>query len=194
LVLVTPPGRQGSRKRSSWKPTENCSPLKSARPPSLRPWAWCDRRSLNAVARSYWVTFIDAGYHPAPALPVLPVRPVRPALNPLDLDILHHLRSLPDEPVGVWQLINAVAANKVPRDRSESRQIKCHLLARVSPMTRNGLLRRIGRSYLTLPSEPREAHNDLTGRLNGEVYGQFSARHRAGDAQRSGGSDGFVIL
>lgn len=120
------------------------------------------------------------------------LRPKPP--HPLDLDIIEHLRTLADEPVGVWQALNAIAANKAPRNRSESREIKRQLLGRLNTMVRQGLLRRIGRTGLTMPDDPTKPAHDLTGRLGGGVYANFVPVTGAVDACKGGGSAGFVIL
>jgi hypothetical protein len=78
---------------------------------------------------------------------------LRRPLQPLDATILEHMSSYND-PVAVWQLLNAMAASQHPTSRSEAREIKKQLLARIRPMTRSGLLRRIGRSYLTVETRP----------------------------------------
>jgi hypothetical protein len=78
-------------------------------------------------------------------------------LHPLDAAILDHVASHND-PVAVWQLINAVAASQHPASRSVAREIKKQLLGRIRPMTRSGLLRRIGRRYLTLETRPMIAN------------------------------------
>jgi hypothetical protein len=65
-------------------------------------------------------------------------------LQPLDTTILGHMASY-NEPVSVWDLVNAVAASRKPASRSESRRIKQEVLARIRPLTRSGVLRRIGR-------------------------------------------------
>jgi len=50
-------------------------------------------------------------------------------------------------------------------------------------MVRQGLLRRIGRTDLTLPEKTHEAHHDLTGRLSGDVYANSVAVTGVGGAQ-----------
>jgi hypothetical protein len=81
-------------------------------------------------------------------------------LDPPDEDILDYFRENDSEPVRVWQVINSVAARKPARSRSERREIKRQLLARVRPLTRAGLLRRIGRSFLALPAQTNDSPYD----------------------------------
>jgi hypothetical protein len=79
-------------------------------------------------------------------------QPHRP-LHPLDAAIVYHVASY-DEPIGVWDLVNAVAASQNPASRSESRRIKQEVLARIRPLARAGVLRRVGRSFLSLETRP----------------------------------------
>jgi hypothetical protein len=93
---------------------------------------------------------IDPGYQPAPVLPVLqPVKPVRSdPLFPLDREIVNFLRDQP-EAVRTWQMVNAVAAALRPANRSESRELKKRILARITPLIYTRHLRRVGCSALS---------------------------------------------
>jgi hypothetical protein len=97
------------------------------------------------------MTFIDPCFKAVPALPVLP--PVKPMQSdppfPLDCAIVNFLKDQP-EPVRTWDMVNSVAAALHPPNRSESRELKTRILARITPLVYARRVRRIGRKYLTL--------------------------------------------
>ena len=80
--------------------------------------------------------------------PQLPV-PLRPA-HPLDLEIMATLETA-DGPVGTWRLLNSVARAAGAANRAEGRSDRQQALARINPLLRSGMVRRIGRSVLALP-------------------------------------------
>lgn len=112
----------------------------------------------------------------------------------MDAEIVAYLQDHADAPVGVWEALNDITANTAPRSRMEGRKIKRQLLARLNPLVRLGVVRRIGRSYLTMVDEPHKAHHDFTGRVSGQVYANSLPITGTGGTRTSGGSDGLVIL
>ena len=70
--------------------------------------------------------------------------------HPLDVEILEALECA-GEPMGIWQLLNAVARRANPPSRAETRSIRQQALARINPLVAQGALRRMGRRLLALP-------------------------------------------
>lgn len=97
--------------------------------------------------------FIDPTIHDR-QLPVLVPAPIQSArscpAHPLDREILATLENA-DGPVGTWQLLNSVARAARPASRAEIRSVRQQALARINPLLRSGLVRRIGRGVLALP-------------------------------------------
>ena len=95
--------------------------------------------------------FYDPGYEPPPVLPALPpVKLNQPEpSSPIDREIVNFLRDQP-EAVSTWAMVNAVAASLNPSNRTASRELKAHILSRITPLVQNLYLRRVGRGYLTL--------------------------------------------
>ena len=93
----------------------------------------------------------SAPYRLPPVMPATAIRPARPVpANPLDREILATLKSA-SEPMGVWQMLNAIAKSAGPASRAEERSIRQQVLTRINPLLRSGFLRRIGRRFLGLP-------------------------------------------
>lgn len=69
--------------------------------------------------------------------------------DPLDREILGALATA-CEPVGVWQLLNALAKSSQAASRAETRSVRRQALARINPLVRRGLVRRIGRRAVAL--------------------------------------------
>ena len=94
---------------------------------------------------------VDPCYRPVPALPVYPaIKPThREPQNQIDRDILALLRDEP-EPVGTWSVVNRVAELYPANSRTERRTRRMEVLRRINPLVRGRLVRRLGRSYLSL--------------------------------------------
>jgi len=94
---------------------------------------------------------IDPGFRPAQPLPVYP--PVKliqsDPLFPLDREIVGFMRDQA-QAVSIWTMVNAVAAALNPTSRTESRELKKRILARITPLIYARRLRRVGRKYLVL--------------------------------------------
>lgn len=71
-------------------------------------------------------------------------------MDPIDQQILDALESA-SEPVGTWRLLNFLAKSAKPASRAETRSLRQQALARINPLVRRGLVKRIGRAALTLP-------------------------------------------
>ena len=96
--------------------------------------------------------FIDpvAHHRQPPILVASPIQPTRPEpKHPLDREILDALEAA-SEPMGVWNLLNEVARSSNPVTRSQSRAVRQEGLARINPLVRCGLVRRIGRRAVAL--------------------------------------------
>jgi len=93
----------------------------------------------------------DPCYRPAEALPILQhIRPLQPAPPfPLDAEIVNFLQGQP-EAVSTWKMVNEVATAQHPVNRTESRELKKRILARITPLIYTRRIRRVGRNFLTL--------------------------------------------
>jgi hypothetical protein len=130
---------------------------------------------------------------PIPVAPLAKPTAVNRHLHPLDLEIIQALEEA-EEPVGVWQMLNAIAKSGHPATRAQARALRQEALARINPLVRWGLVRRIGRTGLALPNKPHESRHSLAGEHAGKVYAKSRLVPGPGGARHSAGSAGFVLL
>lgn len=80
--------------------------------------------------------------------------------------ILDHLHAHGNRPAKMWQVVNEVAAESLPRDRSELRQNKTAILRAVTALKRSRSLMRYRRKWIASLVSPEIVPLDQLKRLS----------------------------
>lgn len=97
-----------------------------------------------------------------PPKPPQPLSPAQPWLRQCDRKLLEHLHAAGSSRP-VWSLLNVVADEQGPRDRTAGRLLRLELLGRLKRLRRLGLAFSVGRNWISA-SKPDPAARLVTGR------------------------------